>query len=97
MTQALSQGEVEELSRLLKQMDEILKRGLQRIQEVKKPPIFPEPYGEMVTVRDEGDYWVIRPKEYLGTENFAEILRIVKGYNGQYVSVGKSSHFKIRK
>jgi len=63
----------------------------------QKTPVFPEPYGEMVTVKDEGDYWVIRPRQYLGTENFAEILRIVKVYNGAYVSAGKSSHFRIPK
>jgi hypothetical protein len=62
-----------------------------------KQPIFPEPYGEMLTISDQGDFWQIKPKRFLGTEDFAEIGRIVRAYNGHYVSAGKASHFSIPK
>jgi hypothetical protein len=63
----------------------------------QKPPMFPEPFSEMLQVTDEGMHWKIKPRQFLGTENFAEIARIVKQYNGEYVSAGKSSHFRIPK
>lgn len=63
----------------------------------QNPPVFPEPYAEMLSVTDQGTYWQIKPKQFLRTENFAEIARIVKQYNGTYVSAGKSSHFRVPK
>lgn len=39
----------------------------------------------------------IVPRQYLGSDNFAKILKIVKSKNGEYVSAGKDSHFKIPK
>lgn len=62
-----------------------------------KQPIFPEPYGDMLIITDQGDSWQVKPKRFLGTEDFAEIARIVKQYGGRYVSAGKSSHFNIPK
>jgi len=62
-----------------------------------RPPMFPEPYSEMLTIRDEGSLWHIQPKAFLQTEDFAEIARIVKQLGGSYVSAGKSSHFQIPK
>lgn len=65
--------------------------------EASKAPIFPEPYAEMLTITDQGSFWHVKPKRFLGTENFTEIARIVKQFGGEYVSAGKSSHFKIWK
>jgi hypothetical protein len=62
-----------------------------------KPPIFPEPYSEMLTISDRGNYWEIKPKQFLDSNDFTEVLRIVKQYKGEYVSAGKSSHFRISK
>lgn len=62
-----------------------------------KAPVFPEIYAELVTVSDKGSFWEIRPKRFLGTENFAEIAKIVKQYGGSYVSAGRASHFNIPK
>ena len=64
---------------------------------ITKPPIFPEPYAEMLTISDQGTYWQIKPKQFLDSNDFAEILRIVKQYGGEYVSAGKSSHFRVPK
>ena len=62
-----------------------------------KSPIFPEPYSEMLTISDEGTYWQIRPRQFLDSNDFSEVLRIVKQYQGEYVSAGKSSHFRVPK
>ena len=60
-------------------------------------PIFPEPYSEMLTISDQGNCWQIKPKAFLEAGDFSEILRLVKVYNGTYVSAGKSSHFRVPK
>jgi len=40
---------------------------------------------------------VIKPRQYLGSENFAKIASIVRSINGEYVSAGKESHFRVVK
>jgi hypothetical protein len=63
-----------------------------------KRPLLPEPYGEMVSVSEEGSFWVLKPRQFLQTTDFSEILRLVKAYpGGEYVSAGKSSHFRVPK
>jgi len=62
-----------------------------------KAPVFPEPYAGMLTITDEGNSWRIKPKQFLKTEDFAQIARIVKQYGGQYISAGKLSHFRVPK
>lgn len=62
-----------------------------------RPPMFPEPYSEILTISDRGNYWEIKPKEFLSSSDFSEVLRIVKQYQGEYVSAGKSSHFRVPK
>lgn len=39
---------------------------------------------------------IIRPRHFLGSENFAKIATIVRGLNGKYVSAGRESHFKVK-
>jgi len=46
---------------------------------------------------DEGDHYKIAPKNYLGSEKFAEIGAVVRGLGGEYVSQGKESHFIVKK
>ena len=79
-----------------------LESSIREIRDVFKGtsanrPIFPEPYSEMLTISDQGDCWQIKPKVFLETGDFSEILRLVKAYNGIYVSAGKSSHFRVPK
>lgn len=40
-------------------------------------------------------FYMVRTKKFLGAENFSKIASIVRGLNGEYVSQGKASHFKI--
>ena len=46
---------------------------------------------------DEGDHYKITPKNFLGSEKFAEIGAVVRGLGGEYVSQGKQSHFRVKK
>lgn len=60
-------------------------------------------FGELAELLsfDDGSsaqYVIVRPKQFLGSENFAKIAGIVKNeLGGQYVSAGKGSHFLIPK
>jgi hypothetical protein len=67
------------------------------LPSASRAPVFPELYGELLTITDQGDSWYIKPKQFLQTADFAEIARIVKQFGGEYISAGKSSHFRVRK
>ena len=51
----------------------------------------------MLSFHDEGDWFKVSPKVFLGSENFGKVLSIVRELGGEYVSAGKNSHFKIPK
>lgn len=38
---------------------------------------------------------IVKPRQYLGSENFAKIAAKVRDEGGEYVSAGKDSHFTI--
>ncbi len=59
--------------------------------------LFPEDLEEMLTFEETGNYIVIKPRQYLGSENFAKIASIVRDAGGEYISAGKESHFRIFK
>lgn len=46
---------------------------------------------------DEGDHYKVKPKNYLGSEKFAEIGAVVRKLGGSYISAGKESHFRVKK
>jgi hypothetical protein len=43
----------------------------------------------------QADAIIIKPRQFLGSENFSKIADIVKQQGGEYISQGKQSHFKI--
>jgi len=44
------------------------------------------------------DCFLIKPRKYLGRENFAKIADIVKNQlGGEYISAGRDSHFRIQR
>jgi len=57
--------------------------------------LFPEALRDLLSFEQQGNYVIIKPQQFLGTENFSEIIRIVQGNKGEYVSAGKESHFRI--
>jgi len=57
--------------------------------------MFPEDLEGLLMFEEKDEYIVIKPRQYLGSENFAKIASIVRGAGGEYISAGKDSHFRI--
>jgi hypothetical protein len=58
---------------------------------------FPKELEDLLTFEEAGEYIIIRPRQYLGSENFAKIASLVRSAGGEYVRAGKESHFKVPK
>jgi hypothetical protein len=58
---------------------------------------FSEDLENMLSFEDKGDYVMIKPKQFLGSENFAKIASTVRGIGGEYISAGRESHFRVYK
>ena len=58
---------------------------------------FPEELESRLSFDEKGDYTIIKPKMFLGSENFAKIASAVRGMGGEYISAGKDSHFRVPK
>lgn len=63
------------------------------LEEIKG--LFVPELRESLNFEQTNDYMIIRPRHYLGSENFAKIAAVVRGAGGEYISAGKDSHFKI--
>jgi hypothetical protein len=69
---------------------------VQTVENVEKA--FPEDLRELLNFEDKDEYVAIKPRAFLGAENFAKIADIVKKQlNGDYISMGKQSHFRVPK
>ncbi len=58
---------------------------------------FPEELEARLGFEDKGDYITIKPKQFLGSDNFAKIASAIRGMGGEYISAGKDSHFRVPK
>ena len=58
---------------------------------------FPEELETRLGFEEKGDYIIIKPKQFLGSENFAKIASAIRGMGGEYISAGKDSHFRVPK
>jgi len=63
------------------------------IEDVKM--MFPEDLENLLSFEEKEDYLMIKPRQFLGSENFAKIASIIRGIGGDYVSAGKKSHFRV--
>ena len=59
--------------------------------------MFPEDLESMLNFEEKDDYIIIKPRQYLGSENFSKIASVVRQAGGEYVSAGKASHFRVPK
>jgi len=66
-----------------------------KIEEIKAA--FPKDLEEMLNFEETETYIIIKPRQYLGSENFAKIASIIRELGGEYVSAGKESHFRVPK
>jgi hypothetical protein len=71
----------------------VSKEKKRAIEDIKV--LFPESLGGMLTFEEVKDFIVIKPRQFLGSENFAKIAAIVRDAGGEYISAGKESHFRI--
>ena len=64
---------------------------LSKIQDV-----FPKKLEEMLEFEETPEWILIRPRHYLGGDNFGKIAGIIRDQlKGEYISAGKDSHFRI--
>ncbi len=69
--------------------------SLQSVEDVRM--MFPEDLDNMLSFEEKPDYVIIKPKQFLGSENFAKIASTVRGLGGEYISAGRDSHFRVYK
>ena len=65
------------------------------IDDVKRG--FSPELGGMLFFEEIEKYIIVKPRRFLGSDNFAQIASIVRDLGGEYISAGKNSHFKIPK
>ncbi len=68
---------------------------LQSVEEIHMK--FPPELDSMLVFEDKGDYVMVKPRGFLGSENFAKIASTVRGLGGEYISAGRDSHFRVYK
>ena len=59
--------------------------------------VFPEDLEVLLSFEEKSDYIMVKPRQFLGSENFAKIASAVRGLGGEYISAGKDSHFRVPK
>lgn len=65
------------------------------VQDIRM--MFPEDLDEKLHFEEKPDYVIIAPKKFLGSDNFGKLANLVRGLGGEYISLGKDSHFRIYK
>jgi hypothetical protein len=58
---------------------------------------FPEDLETKLFFEDKEDYITVKPKQFLGSDNFAKIASTIRVMGGEYISAGKDSHFRVPK
>ena len=58
---------------------------------------FPMDLADLLTFEDRPDYIVIKPRQFLGSENFAKVASKARDLGGEYISAGRDSHFRVYK
>jgi hypothetical protein len=66
-----------------------------KAEDAKK--LFPQELADQLIFEEKDEWIIIKPRQYLGTENFTKIASIIKQNDGEYVSAGKESHFHLPK
>lgn len=51
----------------------------------------------MLIFEESGAFIIVKPRRFLGSDNFAKIASIVRDLGGEYISAGRNSHFKVPK
>ena len=67
--------------------------GMQTVEDIRVS--FSSDLEEMLTFEEAENYILIKPRRFLGSDNFAKIASIIRSLGGEYISAGKNSHFKV--
>ena len=59
--------------------------------------MFPKELEDMLIFEDKKSYIKVKPRQYLGSDNFAKIASTIREAGGEYISAGRDSHFRIPK
>jgi hypothetical protein len=70
-------------------------KGQKTVEDVRTS--FPPDLENLLNIDERNEYIIIKPKQFLGSENFAKIASAVRGMGGEYISAGKDSHFRVPK
>jgi hypothetical protein len=65
------------------------------INDVKQA--FSSELAGMLLFEESGAFIIVKPRRFLGSDNFAKIASIVRDLGGEYISAGRNSHFKVPK
>jgi hypothetical protein len=65
------------------------------INDVKQA--FSSELAGMLLFEENGKFVIVKPRRFLGSDNFAKIASIVRDLGGEYVSAGRNSHFNVPK
>jgi len=76
------------------ELDQLIRKFTPKTLDQLKEAI-PKELADTLTFEEKEEYFIIRPKGYLGSENFAKVLDTIKSFGGEYISAGKASHFRI--
>jgi hypothetical protein len=60
------------------------------LQKKLEPALF-----NLLAITESQGMTIVKPKAFLGTDNFIKLAAAVRELGGEYVSAGKESHFKI--
>jgi len=69
------------------------KEKMRTIDDIKT--LFPKDLEEMLMFEEKEEDIIVKPRQYLGSENFAKIASIIRDAGGEYISAGKESHFRV--
>ena len=59
--------------------------------------LFPAELAELLMFEDYPEIVVVRPRQFLPSNQFAKVAETLKQAGGEYVRAGKESHFKVPK
>ena len=97
-------GDLAEVSKSLKAVSEpaaapavsAVSSGKKRdINDVKQA--FSSELAGMLLFEESGAFIIVKPRRFLGSDNFARIASVVRDLGGEYISAGRDSHFKVPK
>jgi hypothetical protein len=65
------------------------------IEDVKM--MFQDDLENLLSFEEKDEYVIIKPRQFLGSDNFSKIASTVRSMGGEYISAGKGSHFRVPK